>query len=54
MKKKKNNQIDKVEGNRIILDGMGKFPKLIVVVEQHATKEYRLIRTRSGKFQLNK
>jgi hypothetical protein len=45
---------DRVEGNTIILNGRGNFPKRLLIVELGKKKEYRLIRSRYGKYHLNK
>lgn len=46
--------IDRIEGDKILLDGKGQFPKkLIIILEGGRVKEYRIIRTRNGKFILN-
>ena len=45
---------DRIERDKIILDGMGQFPKEVVISERSATLRYRLIKTKNGKYQLNK
>jgi hypothetical protein len=46
---------DRVEGDRIILDDKGSFPKrLIILCECGNKKEYRIIKTRNGGYVLNK
>jgi hypothetical protein len=45
---------DRVEGNEIILDGEGEFPKLVIIISKGDKKEYRIIKTKTGKFQLIK
>ena len=47
-------QSDRIEGDTIILDGTGKFPKRIIVLESTEKKEYRIIRTRNGGYALNR
>lgn len=45
---------DKIEGDKIILDGKGYFPKrLIIILESGKMREYRIVKTRNGKFILN-
>jgi len=44
---------DRIEGERIFLDGTGKFPKEVVILEPGKRKEYRLVRTGTGKYLLN-
>lgn len=45
---------DRVEGNDIILDGEGEFPKLVIILNKGDIKKYRIIKTKLGKFQLTK
>ena len=45
---------DRIEGDKIILNPKGAFPKRIVIYENGQSREYRLIRTRKGKYQLVK
>ncbi len=46
--------IDRIEGDEIILDGKGPFPKkLIILLESGNKREYRIIKTRNGKYILN-
>ena len=45
---------DRIEGNRIILDGKGRFPKPIMVNLGYGWIEYRLIKTGSNKLLLMK
>jgi len=49
-----NGGFDKIDGNRIFLNGAGKFPKIVVISEEDRTSEYRLLKTKFGKFQLIK
>ena len=44
---------DRIEEDQIILDGRGKFPKKIIVIEDGHKKEYLLRKTRNGGFLLN-
>jgi hypothetical protein len=50
---KKKPIIEKVEGDKIILNGQGKFPKLIVIFNHDRRQEYKLVRSKNGKFLLN-
>lgn len=46
--------IDRIEGDKIILDGRGPFPKkLIILLESGNKREYRIIKTRNGRYILN-
>lgn len=45
---------DRVEGNDIILDGEGEFPKLVIILNKGDIKKYRIVKTKLGKFQLTK
>lgn len=46
--------LDKIEGDKIILDGKGYFPKrLIIILESGKKREYRIVKTRNGGFILN-
>jgi len=45
---------DRIEGNRIILSGKGKFPKSVLINLGFCWKEYRLIKTESNGFILTK
>lgn len=44
---------DRIEGNEIVLDGEGEFPKKLIIIEAGRKLEYRLIRTQNGRFLLN-
>lgn len=45
---------DRIEEDRIILDGKGPFPKrLIIILESGEKREYRIVKTRNGGFILN-
>ena len=48
------NTEDRVEGNDIIIYKNGCFPKRIVVVGHNCNREYKLIKTKLGKYQLIK
>ena len=46
---------DRIEENKIILDGEGKFPKRVIILEANGRKrEYRIMRTRKGGYILNR
>jgi len=46
--------MDRIEEDRIILDGKGTFPKrLIIILESGEKREYRIVKTRNGGFILN-
>jgi hypothetical protein len=45
---------DKIDGNSIILDGEGHFPKmLIIILDCGKRREYRIVKTKNGGFILN-
>lgn len=44
---------DRIEGDEIILDGQGKFPKKLIIIDAGRKLEYRIVRTRNGGFLLN-
>jgi hypothetical protein len=44
---------DRIEGETIILDGNGEFPKKLVIVEIEGEIEYQIIKTRKGGYLLN-
>jgi hypothetical protein len=48
--------LDRIEGDTIILDGQGSFPKKIIIIEpaKKEKKEYRMIKTHNGGYVLNK
>lgn len=47
--------IESVDHEKIILDAKGNFPRRIIIMEKgNLRKEYRLIKTQSGNFILNK
>lgn len=43
---------DRIEENWIVLDGLGSFPKRVVIFEPGKTREYELRKTSKGKYQL--
>ncbi len=46
--------LDRIEGDQIILDGKGSFPKKVIILLDHGQKrEYRIVKTRNGGFILN-
>lgn len=46
--------VDRIEENKIILDGKGCFPKtLIIILESGKMREYRIVKTKNGGFILN-
>ena len=45
---------DRIEKGKIILNGMGRFPKEVVITGRSSILRYRLIKTKNGKYQLNK
>lgn len=47
---------DRIEGDTIFLDYEGDFPKKIIIIDrcQRKQKEYRLVKSMNGGFQLNK
>ena len=50
----KQHRIDRIEGDKVILNGQGVFPKRLIILDPHKVQEYRLVRSESGKYQLNK
>ncbi len=45
---------DRIEGNLIILNGEGDFPKEVLILNSRGMKkEYRIVKTRHGGFVLN-
>ena len=44
---------ERIEGDRIILNGQGHFPKQVVIVQPDRKIEYKLVRSKKGKFLLN-
>jgi hypothetical protein len=45
--------LDRIEGDKIILDGKGRFPKkVIIIIEPGKIREYRIVRTSKGGYQL--
>ena len=46
--------VDRIEGDVIVLDGKGYFPKrVIIITEEGKKREYRIVRTYKGGFILN-
>jgi len=45
---------ERIEGNRIILDGNGNFPKSVLIYESKQVREYRLVKTKNGGYLLTK
>jgi len=50
----KGKTLDRIVDNNIILSGNGKFPKKVLIFETGKMLEYRILRTRQGKYQLVK
>jgi hypothetical protein len=48
--------LDRIEGDVIFLDFEGSFPKKLIIVDRCQRKqgEYRIVKSVSGRFQLNK
>lgn len=44
---------DRIEGDQIILDGRGRFPKKLVIINAGRRLEYRIVKTRNGGYLLN-
>ena len=44
---------DRIEDDKIILDGRGRFPKKVIILGSNNKREYRLIRTKRGGYLLN-
>jgi hemin uptake protein HemP len=44
---------DSIDEKKIIIDGNGQFPKIIIIMENGKTREYELIKTQNGKYLLN-
>jgi hypothetical protein len=45
---------DRIVGNKIILDGEGEFPKDLVFLNREESQEYKIIKSKYGKFRLGK
>lgn len=45
---------ERIEQDSIVLDGKGIFPKKLIIIESGKKIEYRIVKTRFGKFQLNR
>ena len=51
----KHDAIERIEKDVIVLNGKGHFPRKLVIVDEPAKKlEYRIIKTKQGKYQLTK
>lgn len=47
--------IESIDSEKIILDSEGKYPRQIIIRDKSGSrKEYRLVKTQSGKFSLNR
>jgi hypothetical protein len=46
---------DRIEGDRIFLDSRGHFPKELIILlgPEKVLREYRIVKTRNGRFILN-
>lgn len=44
--------IDRIDGDKIILDGLGFFPKKIIIIGLEESREYELRKTSKGNYQL--
>lgn len=53
-KQNKSTSNDFVDQEKIFIDGNGKFPKQIIITEKEKKQEYKLRKTRKGKYLLNK
>lgn len=49
-----NKWFDRIEKGKIFLDGLGEFPKRLIIREHDRIHEYRIIKTKYGKFMLSK
>ncbi|RZB36306.1 MAG: hypothetical protein SRB2_02131 [Desulfobacteraceae bacterium Eth-SRB2] len=45
---------DRIENDAIFLDSEGNFPKRLIIVEETKNLEYKILKTRKGKYQLVK
>ena len=45
---------ERIERDRIVLDGSGKFPRKLLFVEPGRAKEYEIIKTAKGGYLLNR
>jgi hypothetical protein len=45
---------DRIEENRIILDGDGRFPKKVIILESSEIREYQIVRTKRHGYLLTK
>jgi hypothetical protein len=46
-------QNDRIQGRTIILDSEGEFPKKLIILEGDKIREYKITKTRKGKYLLN-
>ena len=53
-KLRKKSDSDRIEGNKIILDGEGKFPKDVIILNRDKPQKYRINKSRVGKYHLTK
>ena len=44
---------DSIDEKKIVIDGNGQFPKIIIIMENGKTREYELIKTQNVKYLLN-
>ena len=52
--KSKHEVREEVNEKQIVLDGKGFYPRRIIIIEPRKKLEYRLVKTKFGKFQLSK
>lgn len=45
---------DRIIGEKIILDGEGKFPKEVIILNRDKPQKYRIIKTRFNKYHFSK
>ena len=45
---------ERINQKSIVLNGNGFFPKKLIIIEPGKTLEYRIVRTKQGKYQLNR
>jgi len=43
-------QSDRIEGDKIILNGLGQFQKKVIIIGIGEIREYRIIKTKKGRF----
>ena len=46
--------LDRIEKGKIVLNGSGQFPKDLIINEKGRPLKYRLIKTKNGKYHLNR